>query len=82
MFYFSAKSVIQKFHSSQNKCFFQVCIKVIPKVSKNNKLNIVSISLRQEGYMVKYSLSTREIPRAEIEGFPKCSHYISPDIPT
>ena len=32
--------------------------------------------------MVKYSLSTREIPRAEPKGFPKCSGYISLYIPT
>ena len=31
---------------------------------------------------MKYSLSTREIPRAEPEGFPEESGYISPYIPT
>ena len=31
---------------------------------------------------MKYSLSTREIPRAEPEGFPEGSGYISPYIPT
>jgi hypothetical protein len=31
---------------------------------------------------VKYSLSTREILRAEPEGFPEGSGYISPYIPT
>ena len=31
--------------------------------------------------MVKYSLSAREIPRAEPERFPKGSGYISPYIP-
>ena len=37
---------------------------------------IVSVLWREEGYTVKYSLSTREIPRAELEGFPKGSGYI------
>ena len=32
--------------------------------------------------MVKYSLSTREIPRAEPKGFPEGRGYISPYIPT
>ena len=31
---------------------------------------------------MKYSLSTREIPRAEPKGFPEGSGYISPYIPT
>ena len=31
---------------------------------------------------MKYSLSTREIPRAEPKGFPYGSGYISPYIPT
>ena len=37
----------------------------------------VSVLWREEGYTVKYSLSTREIPRAEPEGFPKGWGYIS-----
>ena len=35
-----------------------------------------------EGYTVKYSLSMREIPRAEAEEFPEGSGYISMYIPT
>ena len=31
---------------------------------------------------MKYSMSTREIPRGEHEGFPEGSGYISPYIPT
>ena len=31
---------------------------------------------------MKYSMSMREIPRAEPEGFPEGSGYISPYIPT
>ena len=38
----------------------------------------VSVLWQEEGYTVKYSLSTREIARAEPEG----SSYISPYIPT
>ena len=37
----------------------------------------VSVLWREEGYTVKYSLSRREIPRAEPEGFPEGSGYIS-----
>ena len=44
--------------------------------------NIVFVLWQEEGYTVKYSLSTWEIPRAEPEGFPKGSGYISPYIPT
>ena len=42
----------------------------------------VSVLWQEEGYTVKYSLSSREIPRAEPEGFPEGSGYISPYIPT
>ena len=42
----------------------------------------VSVLGQEEGYTVKYSLSAREIPRAEPEGFLKGSGYISPCIPT
>ena len=44
--------------------------------------DIVYVLWREEGYTVKYTLSTREIPRAEPEGFPEGSGYISPYIPT
>ena len=44
--------------------------------------DIVSVLWRKEGYTVKYSLSTRENLRAELEGFPDGSGYISPYIPT
>ena len=37
---------------------------------------------QEEGYMLKYSLSTRELPRAEPNGFPEGSSYILPYIPT
>ena len=42
----------------------------------------VFVLWREEGYTVKYSLSKREIPRAEPEQFPEGSVYISPYIPT
>ena len=42
----------------------------------------VSVLWREEEYTVKYSLNTREIPRAEPKGFPEGSGYISPYIPT
>ena len=38
---------------------------------------IVSVLWREEGYTVKYSLNPREIPRAEPDGFPEGSGYIS-----
>ena len=46
------------------------------------KSYIVSLLWREEGYMVKYSLSTREILRPEPKGFPEGSGYISPYILT
>ena len=36
----------------------------------------------EEGYTVKFSLSSREIPRAEPKGFLKGSGCISQNIPT
>ena len=42
----------------------------------------VSVLLQEEGYTVKYSLNTREIPRAEPEGFLEGSGNISLYIPT
>ena len=38
---------------------------------------IISVLGREEGCTVKFSLSTREIVRAEPEGFPEGSGYIS-----
>ena len=43
---------------------------------------IISVLWRQDGYTVIYSLSPREIPRAEPEVFPEGSGYISPYILT
>ena len=42
----------------------------------------VSVLWQEEGYTGKYSLSTRQIPRADSNGFPEGSGYISPYIPT
>ena len=39
--------------------------------------SIVYVLWWEEGSTVKYSLSTREIPREEPEGFPEGSGYIS-----
>ena len=36
-----------------------------------SQVRTVSVVWREKGYTVKYSLSTREIPRAEPEGFPE-----------
>ena len=52
------------------------------------KDNTESLTLRltnfrlKSGFTVKYSLSPREIPRLPPWGFPSCSGYISPYIPT
>ena len=43
-------------------------------------LDIVSVLWQEEGYMVKYSRSTREMQRAEPERFSEGSGYISPYI--
>ena len=53
-------------------------------MAKHRELNpsTVSVLLQEEGYTVKYGRSPREIPRAEPEGFPEGSGYISPYIPT
>ena len=45
-------------------------------------VNIASVLWRDKGFTVKYSLSTREIPRAEPGGCPGASGYISPYIQT
>ena len=45
-------------------------------------LPTVSISWQEEGYTVKYNLQTRDILRAQSEGFSKGSGYISPYIST
>ena len=42
----------------------------------------IFVSWQEEGYMVEYSLSQREIPRAELKWFPKGSGYNSEYIPT
>ena len=39
--------------------------------------SFVSVFWQEEGYMMKYSLSSREIPRAKPKGFPEGSGYIS-----
>ena len=44
-------------------------------------VHTVSVLWRYKGYTVKYSLSVREIPRAEPKGFPEGSVYNSPYIP-
>ena len=42
----------------------------------------MSVLWLKSGYTVKYTLSPREIPRAPPSGFPLCSGYISPYIPS
>ena len=47
------------------------------------RFNGTTVSVwQEEGYTVKYSLSTREMPRAEIKGFTEGSVFISSYIPT
>ena len=50
---------------------------MVSAYSKGHGLNVF-VLLQDEGYTVKYSLSMREIPRAEPKGFPESSGYISP----
>ena len=38
---------------------------------------IESVLRREEGYIGKYSLSPREIPRADAKGFPEGSGFIN-----
>ena len=57
-FKLNAKSYIMKFRNS-NKYQVTHC-------------DTVSALGREEGYTMKYSLSIREIPRAEPKGFPEC----------
>ena len=42
----------------------------------------VSVLRREEGYMVKYGLSTRDFPLAQTKGNPEGSGLILPYIPT
>ena len=72
------------------KVFFLILTLVSYLLLKKSALQIywlkacynVSVLWQEQGYTVKYSLSTKEIPRGEPKGFLEGSGYISPYIPT